>query len=381
MITRTVFFIGLVLLVLVNPLRHFSFDTQQEGVFFTASDSCISMGVLFAGDAMVHSTQFKSAYVDSIDAYNFNPVFEYLKPMLAANDLNVVNLETTLGDRPYAGYPNFSSPDAFAHALSHAGFNFLALANNHSVDKGSRGITRTLDVLNEYGITHTGTFRDSADRAQRYPPIAEINTIRYSVLNYTYGTNGIPVPEPLIVNLIDSNLIRTDIEEARRRGAEAVLVYFHWGNEYERKPNVHQRRIAEYTLRYGADIVIGSHPHVVQPVELFEFETPEGLQKRWVVWSLGNFVSNQRDKYTDGGIMVRFDIRKNIYTKNISITQPEIIPAWVYRPANPTKYFILPVSLADSALPIIQNMSTTELKQFQNFKAETEAHTAIKDLP
>jgi len=330
--------------LLIYPLQHFSFFHHQKGIFYTENDSTVSITVIFAGDAMVHSTQYKSAYIDSLDAYNFNPVFQYIKPLLAESDLNIVNLETTLGDRPFSGFPNFSSPDAFAYALKLAGFNYFALANNHSVDKGKNGIIRTLDVLNEYEIKSTGTYRDSADRTSRYPEIIEINNIKTSLLNYTYGTNGIEVPEPIIVNLIDTTQISSDIKEARLRGAEVVMVYFHWGNEYERTPNVHQKRIAEYTFLKGADIIIGSHPHVVQPVELFEYEQDSITYKKWVAWSLGNFVSNQRDKYTDGGIMIKFKIKKNIYNQNISITDMTYIPTWVHRPQNPTRYFILPIS-------------------------------------
>ena len=365
-------FIRIILIVLcillIYPLQHFSFFHHQKGIFYTENDSTVSMTVIFAGDAMVHSTQYKSAYIDSLDAYNFNPVFQYIRPILAESDLNVVNLETTLGDRPFSGFPNFSSPDAFAHALKLAGFNYFALANNHCVDKGRNGIIRTLDVLDEYGIKSTGTFRDSTDRASRYPEIMEINNIKTTVLNYTYGTNGINVPEPLIVNLIDTTQIQQDIQEARLKGAEVVMVYFHWGNEYERKPNIHQKRIAELTFKNGADIIIGSHPHVVQPIELFEYEKDSITTKKWVAWSLGNFVSNQRDKYTDGGIMIKFKINKNIYNNNISISDMTYIPYWVHRPLNPTRYFVLPVSSSvnTDSIYVLNNSEKNELLFISN---------------
>lgn len=363
----------LLLLIIISPLQHYSFYFLKKGGFYTENDSLVRFTVVIAGDAMVHSTQFNSAYIDSLDIYDFSPVFQFIRPVLATGQLNIVNLETTLGDKPYSGYPNFSSPDTFAAALREAGFNYFAMANNHCVDKGKDGILRTLDVLNTYGISATGTFSDRADRAQRYPQVMEINTIKTAVLNYTYGTNGIPVPEPCIVNTIDTGLIRSDIAEARNRGAEAVLVYFHWGNEYEREANTQQRSIAAFTFRCGADIIIGSHPHVVQPVELFEYEQDSVIYKKWVIWSLGNFVSNQRDKYTDGGIMARFDVCKNIYTGAISISDITPIPCWVYRPQNPTKYYILPALPGFLNDSIIETMNSSDKGDFDFFSKAMKA--------
>ena len=151
-------------LLIINPLQHFSYNTPKEGVFYTENDSTVSMTVIFAGDAMVHSTQFNSAFIDSLGAYNFNPVFQYLKPILAQSDLNIVNMETTLSGKPYSGYPTFSSPDTFGYALKEAGFNYFALANNHRADKGNDGIIRTLNVLDSYNINSTGAFKDSIEK-------------------------------------------------------------------------------------------------------------------------------------------------------------------------------------------------------------------------
>ena len=367
-------------LLFINPLAHFSLDTHKGGVFLTANDSTVSMTVIFAGDAMVHSGQFNSAYIDSQNAYNFNPVFQYVKSILKEGDLKVVNMETTLGGGTNSGFPNFSSPDTFAYALKEAGFNYLALANNHTVDQGTNGTSRTLDVLKNYGINSTGTYKDSLDRATRYPAIVEINNIKAALLNYTYGTNGMKASEPVIVNYIDTATIRKDIDEARRRGAEAVMVYFHWGTEYERQPNPIQKNIAEFTLKCGADIIIGSHPHVVQPIELVEFEKDSVLQKKWVVWSLGNFVSNQQDKYTDGGTMVKFSIKKNIYNNKISIANMTYIPYWVYKPKNPLKYFILPVSLSHND-SLLSAMKVSDSLVFVSSLKETTEHLKNDSIP
>jgi len=367
-------------LLFISPLAHFTIDAQKGEKFFTSNDSTVSMTVIFAGDAMVHSGQFNSAYIDSLNAYNFNPVFQYIQPILSEGDLKVVNMETTFGGTPYTGFPNFSSPDTFAYALKEAGFNYFALANNHTVDQGTNGTSRTLDVLKNYGINSTGTYKDSMDRASRYPAIVEYNNIKAALLNYTYGTNGMKASEPLIVNYIDTAVIHKDIDEARRKGAEAVMVYFHWGTEYERQPNAYQKSIADFTLKCGADIIIGSHPHVVQPVELVEFEKDSVLQKKWVVWSMGNFVSNQQDKYTDSGIMVKFSIKKNIYNNKITIANMTYIPYWVYKPTNPLKYFILPVSLSHND-SLLSNMRASDSLAFVTSLKETSDHLKNDSIP
>jgi len=368
-------------LLFIYPFQHFSYNTPKAGIFYTENDSTLSMSVLFAGDAMVHVAQYNSAYIDSLGVYNFNPVFKYVKTILTKNDLNIVNMETTLGGKPYSGYPNFSSPDTFAYALKEAGFNYFATANNHAADKGKEGILRTLEVLNNYNISSTGIFKDSLDRATRYPVILEFNTIKATLLNYTYGTNGISVPRPVIVNRIDSSLIRSDIEEARHRGAEVVMVYFHWGNEYERQPNAYQKNITEFTFKCGADIIIGSHPHVIQPIELFKYKTDSVINKKWIIWSLGNLVSNQREKYSDGGIMVKFTIKKNIYTKKIKISDMTYIPYWVYRPLNPTRFVILPVSMTEHNDSLLSKMSPADLNTFKAFAKETREHVKNDSIP
>ncbi|MDD3875345.1 MAG: CapA family protein [Bacteroidales bacterium] len=359
----------------------FSYTALSEHSPITSNDSTIKVNVIFAGDAMVHSTQYHSAFIHDSDYFDFSPVFQYIKPILASSDINIVNLETTLGGKPYSGYPNFSSPDTFAYALKDAGFNYVALANNHTLDKGKNGLLRTNEVLMNYNFTSLGTYRDSADRADRYPLIIEINSIKLALLNYTYGTNGIPTPEPVIVNLIDTALIRKDIAKARSQGADFVLVYFHWGTEYSRHPNETQREIATFTFQAGADIIIGSHPHVVQPIELQNADTNDISDKRWVVWSLGNFISNQRDKHTDGGIMIKFTIEKNIYSNKTFVSHMTYIPYWVYRPLNPTNYYIVPVALLEHNDKLFPDMTSADRDAFTFFSNETRLLLKNDSLP
>lgn len=348
----------------------------------TSGDSTIKLNVIFAGDAMVHKTQIKSAYMDDKGGHDFHPVFDYIKPVLSHGALNVINLETTLAGKPYRGYPVFSAPDTFAYALKDAGFNILALANNHSVDRGKNGLLRTLDVLEAYDYPSFGTYRDSADRAERYPLLFEYSNIKVGLLNYTYGTNGIPVPEPTIVNMIDTALIRQDIAAAREMEADFIIIYFHWGAEYVRQPNNEQKALATFSFQAGADMVIGTHPHVVQPIELLDVEIEGDTVQRWVAWSLGNFVSNQRKEHTDGGVMLMFTIKKNIYNQKVSVANMSYLPYWVYRPLNPTLYYVLPVALLENNDTLFPEMSEADKNAFSFFARETRAHlNKIEDSP
>ena len=196
--------------------------------------------------------------------------------------------------------------------------------------------------MDSLGIPHVGTYLDSADFQQRNPLIVEKNGFRIAVLNYTYGTNGIPAPNPFIVNLLDSAAIARDVARARELKADYIVVMPHWGIEYERKQNKKQEAFANYMYECGTDMVIGGHPHVVQPITL-ENKDEYGVAQRITAYSLGNFVSNQRKRYTDGGIIVKCQLVRDT-TGIIRITDYEYLPYWVYKGtcAGKYQYHILP---------------------------------------
>ena len=274
--------------------------------------------LVFAGDIMGHDTQINSARNEVTGEYNYDTCFSLLKPYLESADMVIGNLEVTLAGPEYKGYPQFSSPDELADAAKNAGFDILINANNHCLDRGSKGLERTIEVLNAKGIIHTGTFTDEEEREKTYPLIVEKNGIRLAILNYTYGTNGLKVREPNIVNYIDTSVIRQDIQRARLAEPDFVFVTIHWGIEYQRDENSGQDDLAAYLLANGADAVIGSHPHVVQPMKEYGDSSLNDSKKNLVVYSLGNFISNQRNRYTDGGIMVELDLEKKNGTTRIS---------------------------------------------------------------
>jgi poly-gamma-glutamate capsule biosynthesis protein CapA/YwtB (metallophosphatase superfamily) len=299
------------------------------------------VSLLFFGDIMGHGGQIESArQADS--TYDYSSCFRYIEPAFRSANIVTGNLEVTFAGPPYAGYPAFTSPDELGKALKEAGVNTLVTANNHSYDKGRRGMERTVDILEELYFVRTGTFKDSADFHLHNPQIINIDGIRLALLNYTYGTNGISVHQPNIVNHIKQAEIAEHLKKAKSLSPDKIIVFIHWGKEYETTPDLSQKETAKFLFNQGADIIIGSHPHVVQPMHLINSE--EG-KEQLVVYSLGNFVSNQRKDYTDGGAMVRIELSKK---ENItSITKAEHLLTWVHTPIENGKkqYYILPASL------------------------------------
>lgn len=291
----------------------------------------INVTISAVGDLMCHSLQYKYAKLEN-GGYDFNPFFKFVKKYFENSDFVLGNLETVTAGRSfgYSTYPLFNSPDEYITALKNAGFNLLTTANNHALDKGKIGIIRTIEQLKKNNISYTGTFKSERDRDSIR--IFNIKGIKIAFLAYSYGTNEIPVPKnsPYLINLIDTSLIHKDIKHARKNGAEIVLVYFHFGYQYSRKPNDFQKQIVNETINDGADIIIGGHPHVLQPVRYFKTRSAT-LQSGFVAYSMGNFISNQRDRYTDAGIILNINISKNIFNDSVYISNVSYTPTWVFR--------------------------------------------------
>jgi len=291
--------------------------------------------LLFAGDAMQHQSQLTQAFRNT--GYDYSACFDEISAVVSAADLAIVNLETTLGDKPYKGYPMFSSPDAFAQALQTAGFDVFLNANNHILDRYGKGVHRTLDVLDSMQVWHTGVFRTVEERAEHYPLLIEKNRMRIAFLNYTYGTNGIQPPASLVVNYIDTAQIAFDIDRAQQLNADFIIANMHWGDEYQLSPNTTQTKTAEWLLRKGVDIVMGNHPHVIQPIETVVDSA--GQITNIVVYSLGNFISGMTAVNTDGGQMIKIRLCKHFHHKYIAECKAELI----YTDRRPD-FVVIPVS-------------------------------------
>jgi poly-gamma-glutamate capsule biosynthesis protein CapA/YwtB (metallophosphatase superfamily) len=305
----------------------------------TAGDK---ISLLFIGDIMGHDEQIWSAENRETHLYNYDDVFKYIKPVIADADIAIANFEVTLAGPPYIGYPQFSSPADLAVACKNAGIDYLVTANNHAADRGKKGIISTINKLDSIGIPHTGTFLNSSSRDSLTPLMIHRNGTSIALLNYTFSTNGIIVPEPVVVNMIDKELITKDVKKAKDKKADIIILFLHWGTEYDTIPSKSQTDLAEYFLSIGVDMVIGSHPHVLQ--KMVRIRNNVTGNDDLVVYSLGNFVSNQRKPKTDGGSMVRVEITKN--SDKYSISNAGYYLTWVYTPIEKyrKKFFILPCS-------------------------------------
>ena len=265
-----------------------------------------TVNLMFVGDAMQHAPQITAAQQPD-GTYDYTACFQYIEEDVRWADLAVVNLECPLGGKPYTGYPCFSAPDSYAQRLKDVGFDLFLTANNHCLDRRDKGLMRTCQMLDSLGIPHIGTYRDSQERRERLPYIVNLKGIKIAFLDYTYGTNGIPIQGDVVVDFIDQQLIADDIALARERGADVLCVNLHWGIEYQLKPVASQRTLADWLITQGVDFIIGGHPHVVEPMEMRYSE--EYDKNVLLVYSMGNFISNQSDIDTRGGAMVKVSLK------------------------------------------------------------------------
>jgi poly-gamma-glutamate capsule biosynthesis protein CapA/YwtB (metallophosphatase superfamily) len=337
-----------------------------------------ALTLVFAGDIMGHDEQITGAWDEAAKFYDYEPTFRYIRPFIEEADIAIGNLEVTLAGPVYSGYPQFSSPDELAEAASAAGFDVMIQANNHALDRGVKGFNRTLGVLDTLNLIHTGTFRNPGERAVNYPLILEKNNIRIALLNYTYGTNGLVIPSPCIINRIDTVVIKTDLQKVRVANPDFVIVTIHWGEEYQRTENRQQQQLAAFLFRNGTDAVIGSHPHVIQPVRKYYPDPIDSSLFNLVVYSLGNFVSNQRAQYKDGGIVFRMKLIKT--ADGTVLSDYNYLPYWVYRVdlSGKSTFHVLPVDLYFQNEANF-NMMEHDRYKIQRFYEDTREH--LKNIP
>ena len=288
---------------------------------------------------MQHMPQIEAAQRGN-NQFDYDPAFAYIAPYLQQSDVTLGNLELTLGGRPYSGYPCFSAPDTLLYSLKRAGFTALTTANNHTCDRKTAGIKRTIEQLESANMPFTGTFRNAEERDSLTPHIIEKNGLRMALLAYTYGTNGIPFVAPVIVNLIDTVQMLADLQKAKKV-ADFVVVAVHWGIEYQDAPSAEQRRVADFLLRNGATLIVGNHPHVVQPLRLV-YDT-DGTLRQLCIYSMGNFISAQQTFPRAGSMLVHTVVEKN--AKGIALRIPQYLLTYVDRPtiAGKRAFRVVPI--------------------------------------
>lgn len=332
-----IFFIAIFILfyLLINGTsKLFSLFSKENNKTATASVETpknITVNMAVIGDIMCHSTNFQSAYNSETDSYDFSNVFTDIKPYIENADIAVGNLETTFAGKNvgYSGYPTFNTPEALAKNIVDLGVDVVSTANNHSLDKRYNGLISTLDELDKVGLSHTGTYRSKEE--QDTILTKNVNGINIAFLSFTYGTNGIPVPsgKEYCVNLIDENLILDQLSKAKALNPDVICVNMHWGNEYKLVQNKTQEKLADFLFKNGADIILGSHPHVLEPMEKRTITLEDGSTKDgFLIYSLGNFMSGQVIENTRNSIILQLQITKHSNNK-ITIDSYNYIPTYM----------------------------------------------------
>lgn len=315
-----------------------------------------SLTISAVGDIMAHQGNLNNAYSPKTGVYDFSGFLEYVNPYLSDTDLTIGNFETvTAGPKSgYTSYPNFNTPDAILTALSQAGFDILSTANNHSLDRGINGLTRTIQMINKNKMINIGS---SADGRNKYS-IRDINGIKVAVLAYSGLYNGIDrklsmVQKNTHLCPLEEQQIQKDIKAAKAARADAVIVVVHWGSEYQRTPDSSQTSLAKKMLSWGADIILGSHPHVIQKSEIVKVNGKD----KFIIYSMGNFISGYRriDKmdrpnkiYTEDGVIVKLRLEKD-GKSGIVIKSVNYVPTWVdkYYVSGRPVFKIIPISNAN----------------------------------
>ncbi len=297
------------------------------------------------GDIMVHSPQFNDALVADTGTYDFAPMLRFVEPWISGADYAVGNLETTFAGGEPSGYPNFCAPDTLADALSDIGFDLLSTANNHCMDRGYAGMVRTLDVLDSRNLAHVGTYRTNAAYMENNGiHLADVGGISVAFLSYSYGTNGIALGsgQEDTVNLfytdymgaqntLNTEKINADMAAAKALDPDMIAVMVHWGQEYQLVQNDSQERTAQAFIDAGADMILGGHPHVMEPMELRTVTDADGAEREvFISWSLGNFISSQNDEYTDTTCVLQVELTKDARTEQTTVSNISYVPLYMH---------------------------------------------------
>lgn len=285
------------------------------------------------GDVMCHDTQYIDAYNADTNNYDFSYVFDEIKFYTQTADIAIGSLETSFAgeDRKYSNYPRFNSPDALAYSLKDIGIDVLSTAGNHCLDMGFDGLSRTIDVLNDADIAHLGTYKTQEDQNQVL--FKYVKGVKIAFINYTYGTNGIPIPKDkeFCVNLIDRDLIKKHIETAKSQNADMIVACMHWGTEYRTTANKEQEDLADFLFQNGVDIILGNHPHTLEPMEKRFVTLEDGSTKEcFVIYALGNFICDQRLDNTRNSIILNLTVTKHLDGK-ITIDKANYVPIYMYK--------------------------------------------------
>ncbi len=279
--------------------------------------------ILATGDILMHNTVIASG--QELDGYNFDPLFASIKHITSDADYSIINLESALAgpDTGYTGYPTFNSPDSLAKTIKDAGFDLVTTANNHILDRGYKGAMRTMDVLRQAGLDTTGTYKSQAEKDQFL--IKDIRGVKVGFLCYGYDTNGIPLPQdkPYFYNLLDKDKIMADISTLRPQ-VDVLVLLLHWGVEYSPYPADQQVKLANQFFAQGADVILGGHPHVIEPAKIVNI----GGKKKFVIYSMGNSIGHQIGVERNSGVIVKLGFTKDFSSGITNLSSFEYTPTF-----------------------------------------------------
>lgn len=339
----------------------------------TKKSTTINMAL--TGDIMCHNTIYNDAFNKQTNTYDFSYIFDDIKYNIQTADIAIGNLETTFAgsSKGYSSYPTFNTPESLAYTLKKVGFDVLSTANNHCYDKGYSGIESTINYLDDADISHTGTFK--SEEEQNKILVKNVKGIQIAFLSFTYGTNGITVPsdKSYSVNLIDKDLIKKQLDLAKKQNPDMICVSMHWGIEYQTTPNSEQKDLADFLFKNGADIIIGNHPHVLQNFEKREITLDDGTSKDGlVIYSLGNLLADQNKKYTRDSAIMNVSVTKDENGK-IKINTVKYTPIYIYKDTSKStqKFKIINIQNAIDSFEAgySPNLSKTT---YNTFKTELE---------
>ncbi len=331
-----------------------------------------SITISAVGDLMAHQSNLNNAYNPKTNTYSFTGFLEYIKPYISQSDLTIGNFETvTAGSKyGYTSFPKFNTPDEIIPALFNAGFDILSTSNNHCLDMGVNGLIRTISKIQENKMINVGSSIDGKNKHIT----KEVNGLKISILSYSYSFNGQDAKltadqKAKHLSPINEAQIKNDISTVRKNGTDAVIVIIHWGTEYQREPNKSQTALAAKLFNWGADIILGSHPHVLQKSEIVKVAGKD----KFIIYSMGNFISGYRrvDKakrpnkiYTEDGVVVQLKIEKDP-NGGVIIKQIDYVPTWVdkyYVNSRPV-FKIIPIPVSDPTGPYITNNNKNFITQ------------------
>ncbi|MDR6549938.1 CapA family protein [Paenibacillus qinlingensis] len=353
-----------------QPLQQQTQPQQQKQI------SKVTLGAI--GDILIHDKVYLDAKQKD-GTYNFKPIFEGVKALLQAPDILVANQETMIGGKEMrlSSYPTFNSPHEIGDALKYTGVDVVTIANNHALDRGEKVIQSALSYWDTLGIPYTGAFKSQNDR-DNLRTLTK-NGITFAFLSYTYGTNGISTPagKPFLVNRIDDRQIRSDVEQAKPL-ADVIVVAMHWGNEYQRLPDKNQTALAHQLADMGVHILIGNHPHVLQPPAWVEGKNGH---RTFVIYSLGNFLSAQINLYKQVGGMATVEVVKTTTskTKQIEFSNPSFLPTYTYSQQGKQFQILSMDRLTNDQLPQASSNYQMIMKHMKTYIPELHMITSPKE--